>query len=102
MKYDRADSFKADYKSLPDAHKKLFKEAVLAINDAFARHTGNGPLRWPARLRIKDVEGTPGVWEMTWSFSGPDGRAMFDFYDVDGQQAIRWRRIGDHSIFKNP
>ena len=39
---------------------------------------------------------------MTWSFSGPDGRATFEYFDVDDELAIRWRRIGGHAIFKTP
>jgi hypothetical protein len=38
---------------------------------------------------------------MTWSFSGPDGRATFEFVQSDGTLGIRWRRVGGHSIFKN-
>jgi len=40
--------------------------------------------------------------EMTWSFAGPDGRATFELVEVDGEPAIRWRRIGDHRIFEEP
>jgi hypothetical protein len=59
------------------------------------------PVRWPKRLRIKLVQGTAGIYEMTWSFKGPDGRATFEFVNIDGNPGIRWRRIGDHSIFKD-
>lgn len=58
--------------------------------------------RWPASLRVKAVRGAPAVWEMTWSFSGPDGRATFDLIEVDGEPAIRWRRVGGHEIFERP
>jgi len=39
---------------------------------------------------------------MTWSFSGPDGRATFEFVTIDGQPGIRWRRIGCHDIYRSP
>jgi hypothetical protein len=39
---------------------------------------------------------------MTWSFSGPDGRATFEWVLVDGEPGIRWRRIGGHAIFGSP
>jgi hypothetical protein len=39
---------------------------------------------------------------MTWSFAGPDGRATFEFITIDGEPAIRWRRIGGHEIFAEP
>lgn len=47
---------------------------------------------------------------MTWSFSGPDGRATWEWTTVEideggakGQQpAMRWRRVGDHTILRSP
>ncbi len=48
------------------------------------------------------MAGTDGVWEMTWSFSGPDGRATFEWASIEGEVQIRWRRIGGHEIFKKP
>ena len=36
---------------------------------------------------------------MTWSFAGPDGRATFEWILIDGELAIRWRRIGGHEVF---
>jgi hypothetical protein len=53
-------------------------------------------------LRVRDVEGAPGVIEMTWSFAGPDGRATFEWVVRDGEPRIRWRRIGGHAIFGRP
>jgi hypothetical protein len=51
---------------------------------------------------MKPVRGYESIWEMTWSFSGPDGRATFEFVSIDGELAIRWRRIGGHRIFREP
>ena len=48
------------------------------------------------------MTGTDGIWEMTWSFSGPDGRATFQWVSVVGEIRIRWRRIGGHEIFRKP
>ena len=39
---------------------------------------------------------------MTWSFASPDGRATFEIVTVDGEQRIRWRRVGGHEVFRNP
>jgi hypothetical protein len=78
---------------------------VRKLNAAYEMHLASGStsrLHWPKTLRIKDIEGAPGVWEMTWSFSGPDGRATFEYVEVDGELAIRWRRVGGHEIFKVP
>jgi len=95
-------SFVADYRRLTDPERALFRHAVRMLNAAFARR-GDQPLpHWPATLRIKPVRGAPGIFEMTWSFSGPDGHATFELIDVDGEPAIRWRRVGDHRILREP
>jgi hypothetical protein len=51
---------------------------------------------------VKSVRGAAGVLEMTWSFASPDGRATFELVTVDGELRCRWRRVGDHDVFKNP
>jgi hypothetical protein len=51
---------------------------------------------------VKDVEGAPGVFEMTWSFAGPDGRATFEWTTIEGALGLRWRRIGGHRILREP
>ncbi|MBA4179944.1 MAG: hypothetical protein C0506_05080 [Anaerolinea sp.] len=55
----------------------------------------------PAALRVKRVQGHPGVWEMSWA---ADGRATFEYGEevIPGQAHIIWRRIGSHDIFRNP
>jgi hypothetical protein len=107
MRFEVTHSFAADYKKLSDRERRLFREAVRRFNQACdaARVRGERP-RWPKALRVKSVEGAPGIWEMTWSFSGPDGRATWEWAtaEVEGEvvPVVRWRRIGGHSIFKNP
>jgi len=99
MKYERIDSFKADYRRLDDKEKEMFRQAV---RDGFApaaeRRAADPAQPWPKGLRVRDVEAAPGVWEMTWSFSGPDGRATWEWVTIDGEPAIRWRRVGNHSM----
>jgi hypothetical protein len=102
LKYVVLDSFRADYKRLSQSDQALFKRTLPDFIAACDRYALEPSLAWPASLRVKDVERAPGIWEMTWSFSGPDGRATIDWVQVDGQLAVRWRRIGDHGIFKNP
>ena len=51
---------------------------------------------------MRRIQGSAGVWEMTWSFAGPDGRATFEWISIDGELAVRWRRIGRHEIFRQP
>lgn len=102
MKFERESSFVAEYHRLSDDERDLFRNAVRLINRAYSER-GDRPFpQWPISLRIKGVQGAPGVWEMTWSFSRPDGRATFSFATIDGELAIRWRRIGDHRIFEEP
>lgn len=56
---------------------------------------------WPKALRIERLTGR-GIMAMTWSFSGPDGRATFQFVTDDSVQYVVWRRVGRHSIYSNP
>ncbi len=102
MKYVVLDSFKADYKRLSTAEQDLFKKALRDFIEACDRYAIDPSTGWPASLRVKDVENAPAVLEMTWSFSGPDGRATFEWIQIDGQLGVRWRRIGGHAIFKKP
>lgn len=101
MKYQRSDSFVADYARLSARERELFKAAVRAMNEAYARAMTWPPV-WPAALRISRMRGHLAIWEMTWSFAGPDGRATFEIIDLNGDPAIRWRRIGGHRIFEEP
>ena len=102
MKFETTRSFDADYRGLSHAEAKVFRKALESFILACDRYAADSSAKWPAALRVKDVEGAPGVWEMTWSFSGPDGRATFEFIQLDGSLGVRWRRIGNHSIFKRP
>jgi hypothetical protein len=53
------------------------------------------------QLRVKRVQGEPGVWEMTWA---ADGRATFSYgaERIAGHPHVVWRRIGTHDIFRRP
>ncbi|MGH7130195.1 MAG: hypothetical protein ACREIV_16620 [Planctomycetaceae bacterium] len=103
MKYERTEKFKRDYRRLTPDEQEDFKRVVLdafaPAADRCATDPGQG---WPAQLRVKGVTGAPGIWEMTWSFTDPDGRATWEWVDVDGESGIRWRRVGYHSIFGDP
>lgn len=102
MKFDVEDDFVADYRRLTSEERALFREAIRQINEAYQRR-GDQPFpRWPASLRIKRMTDTRDIWEMTWSFSGPDGRATFALITVDDEVVLKWRRVGNHSIFDRP
>lgn len=40
--------------------------------------------------------------EVTFRFAGPDIRATFEWTRIDGELAVRWRRIGGHRVFQKP
>ena len=104
MRFEIAASAAADYQRLTDEERGFFKDAVIAFNAAADRFVASGDAKvWPARLRVKSVRRAPGIFEMTWSFSGPDGRATWEWARTsDGDPVVRWRRIGGHAIFSNP
>jgi hypothetical protein len=108
VRFERTDHFKADYKRLSALNRESFRQAAREFNDACDQfNETKDPSSWPAGLRVKAVVNAPGVFEMTWSFSGPDGRATWEWSivtDSQGRQhpAVRWRRLGDHKIFRNP
>jgi hypothetical protein len=103
VKYQTTPAFDADVKRLSRTELETFREVVRSKFIPAAEHVAGRPgSKWPASLRVKDVENAPGVWEMTWSFSGPDGRATFEWAQVDDEPAIRWRRVGGHAIFGDP
>lgn len=57
--------------------------------------------RFRSSLRVKGVQGAPGVFEMSWD---ADGRATFEFGTSmrQGERHVVWRRVGSHSILGDP
>ncbi|MGH9102220.1 MAG: hypothetical protein ACRDYD_04440 [Acidimicrobiales bacterium] len=108
MRFERTEPFKADYQRLSGGERERFRTASRAFNAACDRFIETrDPSSWPANLRVEAVANAPGVNEMTWSFSGPDGRATLEWTtvaDARGHQwtAVRWRRLGNHRTFREP
>lgn len=102
MKFDTEEEFVADYRRLTNEERALFRQVIRQINEAYAQRGNQQLPRWPASLQVRRMSDTPGVWELTWSFSGPDGRATFALITVDNEVVLKWRRIGDHGIFSRP
>ena len=100
MKFEITDSFKGDWSRLSEGERRLFREVLPTFRASCDRIAADPAAKLPAPLRVKDVENAPGVLEMTWSFSGPDGRATFEWVTIDASRGVRWRRIGGHAIFK--
>ena len=102
MKFEVTDSFRADRKRLSRQERELVAEALPTFIEACDRRAVDPAASWPGSLRVKDVEGAPGICEVSFNFSGPDVRATFEWIRIDGELAVRWRRIGGDGIFKNP
>jgi hypothetical protein len=103
MKFERTDQFVADFKALPAPDRDAFRSLIPAFHAAALSYVADpGTFRWPAALRVKPLASAKGIWEMTLSFSGPDGRATFEFVTDDDGIRVRWRRIGTHTIYKKP
>lgn len=103
MKYQTTPAFDADVRRLSKGERELFLKVVgEAFVPAAERRAANPSSPWPKKLRVKAVAGATGIWELTWSFSGPDGRATFEWVAIDGEPGILWRRVGGHEIFGDP
>jgi hypothetical protein len=93
--YDLTDDAERDLRALTPEQRRAFRRAV----SKFVADLKRGGFR--ASLRVKRVEGYPGVWEMTWA---PDGRATFHYGPEvhPGDPHVVWRRAGTHAIFRKP
>ena len=85
--------FRQDLKSLTPQQRRRFENVVR--ND-FVPDIESGQFR--ASLRVKRVQSTAVVFEMSWA---PDGRATWQYGSQirPGVRHVIWRRIGTHSIF---
>lgn len=92
--YERTRRFERDWKALTETDRKRFR----TVFGRFDADLTGGAFR--AGLRVKRVEGTDAVFEMTWA---PDGRATFEYGTPRGEGAhVVWRRIGRHDVFRRP
>lgn len=90
----RARQFDRDWKRLSAADQDRYRLAFRK----FRADLGAGPFR--SGLRVKGVQGAPGVFEMTWA---PNGRATFEYGVSTGVGArVIWRRIGTHGVLAAP
>lgn len=105
MRFERTESFKADFRRLTKEEQEMFRTAALEFSAACDCH-GNSRAALLGKFRAKGVEGANAVLEMTWSFAGPDRRATWEWttLTMDGvtHPAVMWRRVGSHRIFSNP
>jgi hypothetical protein len=94
--YTKLPRFQKDFNQLSAAEQERFREAVRRFVEDLQRGRG---LR--AGLRIRGIQGAPGIYEMTWA---PDGRATFHYGEpiVKGEVHVVWRRVGSHAVLTNP
>ncbi len=95
--FERRPRFLREFRRL----SRELQTAFLGTLPQFVEALGSQPPAFPSALRVKRVQGTDGLWELTFA---PDGRATFEYGDEvrAGQAHVIWRRIGDHSIFRDP
>ncbi len=93
--YATTHQFRSDHSALTPGQKQAFRRAV----DKFVEDMPTR--RFRAGLRVRGVQGTDGIFEMTWA---DDGRATFEYGPpvVEGEPHVIWRRVGTHSIFGSP
>jgi hypothetical protein len=90
----RTRQFDRDWRRLRAADKDRYR---LAFRKFDADLTAG---RFRLGLRVKGVQGAPGVFEMTWA---PDGRATFEYGQSQcaGPHVI-WRRMVTHAVLAMP
>jgi hypothetical protein len=94
--HDETERFWRDWRALSAQDQKSFRQAVLE----FIEDLATGQFR--KGLRVKRIEGTDSIWEMTWE--GSNGRATFEYGPQihEGEPHVIWRRVGTHDVFRNP
>jgi len=94
--HDEDATFWRDFTVLTDEQADRFWVAVRKFADDLDH---GGSIR--AGLRVRELEGYPGIFELTWA---PDGRATFRYgpEKTPGKHHVIWRRVGTHAIFNNP
>lgn len=93
--YQADERFWREWRRLPREHRAAFRRA----RDRFVAGLESGSL--DPSLRVKRIQSTRKVWELTWA---GDGRATFEYGSEQrpGQTHVIWRRIGTHDILKEP
>ncbi|MDQ3320798.1 MAG: hypothetical protein M3515_11355 [Actinomycetota bacterium] len=93
--YARTARFRREFRRLDPARQRAF----LAMVERFVNSLARG--QFDPTLRVKRVQGTRDVWEISWA---PDGRATFSYGPEvrTGQAHVIWRRVGTHRVLEDP
>ncbi len=88
--------FRADFERLTPVQQAAFLVAVQQFVEDLQRDR-----TFRKGLRVKGIQGATGIFEMTWA---ADGRATFEYGDevIAGEPHVVWRRVGTHTVFKQP
>ncbi|WP_327169962.1 hypothetical protein [Streptomyces subrutilus] len=99
--YETKTRFDNDLRRLTPEQRQRFRRAVTA----FVHDLRDADGQFRAGLRVKQVSGFPGIYELTWSEgTGPAGRATWQYGAAlrPGTPHVIWRRIGTHDILTGP
>ena len=90
--YERLPRFDRDWDSLSPEQRKAFRASIEKFVADLERGQG-----FRKGLRVKGVQGSPGIYEMTWA---EDGRATFSIGKSlrENEPHIVWHRVGTHGI----
>ena len=90
MTFETLPRFEAGWATLTQEQQAAFRRVVL---EAFEPDLVVPDRPFRSALRVRQLVGHPGVFEMTWS---NDGRATFSYGKerVPGQPHVIWRQIG--------
>lgn len=91
--FERHARFDREFRRLP----RELQRAFLAMLPVFIAALRADPPVFPPGLRIKRVQGTADVWEITFA---PDGRATFAYGQevIASEPHVIWRRVGGHDV----
>lgn len=102
MRFRSTAGFDRDLARLPPDHRRSFlRELREHFLPAVAAGAFSGTPNWPRRLRIHRLTDSA-IYSLTWNFSSPEGRATFHLDGSGAEPVLVWRRIGDHSIYREP
>ncbi len=95
--FERLPRFDREFRRM----SRELQKAFLAMLPLFIAALRESPPAFPPALRIKRVQGTEGIWEITFA---PDGRATFSYGDevMPGESHVIWRRVGTHDVLTDP
>ncbi len=95
--FERLARFDREFRRLPREMQRAFLEML----PLFVAALKERPPTFPPALRVHRVQGSAGVWEISFA---PDGRATFEYGGeiIGGEPHVIWRRVGTHSVLLEP